>query len=173
MHISAPAIRSNSGIAARVVSRSRSTGSGADGRPSPRADSTGQKVTGAITWTLVPRVLQAVVSLVTSILIVRTLGEFDYGTLSVLRSLLIFAVVVLGLGLDRRSTVSSGASRHRSAPEGRGLLYRCLLLQSSLWAVTCLGLFLARSLLRPITRPTPTSSCWASSSLWPRWLRVR
>ncbi len=106
-------------------------------------------MTGAITWTLVPRVLQAAVSLVTSILIVRTLGEFDYGTLSVLRSLLIFAVVVLSLGL--------GQAINRFVPElrvtdrrreGRGLLYRCLLLQSSLWAFTCLVLVCFRGLLR-------------------------
>jgi O-antigen/teichoic acid export membrane protein len=105
----------------------------------PRPDSTGQKVTGAMSWALVPRVIQLAVSLFTSILIVRTLGQFDYGTLSVLRSILTFVVVVLGLGL--------GQAINRFIPElrvtdrrgqGRGLLYRCLLLQSALWALVCL-----------------------------------
>jgi O-antigen/teichoic acid export membrane protein len=123
-----------------------------DKREAPRPtrrDSTGQKVTGAMSWTLFPRVIQVVASLGTSVLIVRTLGEFDYGTLSVLRSLLIFAVVVLGLGL--------GQAINRFIPElrvtdrrheGRGLLYRCLLLQSALWVISCLVLLLLRGVLQ-------------------------
>ena len=102
-----------------------------------------------MSWTIVPRAIQVGVSLVTSVLIVRKLGQFDYGTLSVLRSLLVFAVVVLGLGL--------GQAINRFIPElrvtdrrheGRGLLYRCLLLQTALWVVACLGLFLLRGVLR-------------------------
>jgi O-antigen/teichoic acid export membrane protein len=121
-------------------------------RPAPpapsRPDSTGQKVTGAMLWTLVPRVLQVAVSLLTSILIVRKLGEFEYGTLSVLRSILIFAVVLLGLGM--------GQAINRFLPElrvtdrrrqGRGLLYRSLLLQSGLWAFACLLLLALRGVL--------------------------
>ena len=50
---------------------------------------------------VIPRAAQIVVSLGTSILIVRTLREFDYGTLSVLRTILILATVVLGLGLGQ------------------------------------------------------------------------
>jgi O-antigen/teichoic acid export membrane protein len=116
--------------------------------PAPPA-STGQKVTGAMSWILVPRAIQVAVSLVTSILIVRKLGRFDYGTLSVLRSLLCLAVVVLGLGL--------GQAINRFIPElrvtdrrheGRGLLYRCLLLQSAFWVVACLVLFLLRGVLQ-------------------------
>lgn len=121
---------------------------GPDASVPTRPDSTGQKVTGAMSWALIPRVIQLAVSLVTSILIVRTLGEFDYGTLSVLRSILTFVVVVLGLGL--------GQAINRFIPElrvtdrrgeGRGLLYRCLLLQSALWAITCLVLIALRTVL--------------------------
>ena len=129
------------GIAPRVVSPPPPKEDGPDAPVPVPPVSTSQKVTGAMSWTLIPRVVQMAVSLLTSILIVRTLGEFDYGTLSVLRSLLIFAVVVLGLGL--------GQAINRFIPElrvtdrrreGRGLLYRCLLLQSALWVVACLVL---------------------------------
>lgn len=122
---------------------------GPDAGTSAPPASTSQKVTGAMSWTLIPRVAQMAVSLLTSILIVRSLGQFDYGTLSVLRSLLIFAVVVLGLGL--------GQAINRFIPElrvtdrrheGRGLLYRCLLLQSALWVVACLVLLLLRGSLQ-------------------------
>ena len=115
--------------------------------PTPPS-SAGQKVAGAISWTIVPRFVQLVASVFTSIITVRTLREFDYGTLSVLRTILILAVVVLGLGL--------GQAINRCIPElrvtdrrdqGRRLLYRCLFLQSAVWVVTSLVLLGLRGIL--------------------------
>jgi O-antigen/teichoic acid export membrane protein len=111
--------------------------------------SAGQKVAGAIAWTVIPRAAQILVSFGTSILIVRTLREYDYGTLSVLRTILILTTVVLGLGL--------GQALNRYIPElrvtdrrdeGRRLLYRCLLLQVSAWFLTSVALLLLRGLLQ-------------------------
>jgi O-antigen/teichoic acid export membrane protein len=110
---------------------------------------TGEKVTGAISWTVVPRVIQIVGSIFTSILIVRSLGQFDYGTLSVLRSLLYGVVVIVGFGL--------GQGLNRFIPElratgrmdeGRSLLYRSLALQSAVWVVASLALLALRPFLR-------------------------
>jgi len=110
--------------------------------------SAGQKVSGAISWTVLPRFLQVAVSFGTSILIVRTLREFDYGTLSVVRTILFLAVVVLGLGL--------GQALNRFIPElrvtgrrdeGRRLLYRCLFLQSVAWVLASIVILALRGRL--------------------------
>jgi len=111
--------------------------------------STRDKVTSAIPWTIVPRVVQMAGSVFTSIYIVRTLGQFEYGTLSVVRSILVGVVVVGGFGL--------GPALNRFIPElrvteqsqlGRRLLYRSLYLQSAVWAVVSLVLLALRPLLR-------------------------
>lgn len=110
---------------------------------------TGQKVSGAIAWTLVPRVVQMAGGIFTSILIVRTLGEFDYGTLSVLRTVLIYIVVICGFGM--------GQALNRFVPElrivdmrrsGRLLLYRAILVQSGVWLLVCLMLLAAGPRIR-------------------------
>ena len=123
-------------------------------KPKHEPSSAGQKVAGAIGWTVVPRAAQILVSLGTSILIVRTLKEFDYGTLSVLRTILILVTVVLGLGLGQavnRFIPELRVTNRRD--EGRRLLYRSLLLQVSVWALTCLGLLALRA---PLDRAYPT-----------------
>jgi O-antigen/teichoic acid export membrane protein len=116
--------------------------------------STREKVTGALSWTLLPRVVQIVASIYTSILIVRSLGQFDYGTLSVLRTLLAIVVLICGFGL--------GQAINRFVPElrvteqwrvGRGLLYRSLLLQSVLWGTFSVLLLAFRGVL---LRQVPT-----------------
>jgi O-antigen/teichoic acid export membrane protein len=108
-----------------------------------------EKVTSAIAWTLVPRVVQMVGSVYTSILIVRSLGQFDYGTLSVIRSILFAVVVFAGLGL--------GPALNRFIPElratdqsrvGRRLLFRSLYIQGAVWALVTVVLLCLRPLLR-------------------------
>ncbi len=110
---------------------------------------TGQKVSGALAWTLIPRIVQMAGGLFTSILIVRTLGDFDYGTLSVLRTVLVFVVVVCGFGM--------GQALNRFVPElrvvdrrraGRLLLYRALLVQSGVWLAVCLLMMAAGPRIR-------------------------
>jgi O-antigen/teichoic acid export membrane protein len=105
-------------------------------------------VTSAIPWTIVPRIVQMVGSVYTSILIVRSLGQFDYGTLSVIRSILFGVVVVVGFGL--------GPALNRFIPElrvtdqrhlGRSLFYRALALQAFVWAAALFGLLAFRPLL--------------------------
>ncbi|MBK8231124.1 MAG: oligosaccharide flippase family protein [Candidatus Eisenbacteria bacterium] len=105
----------------------------------------GQQVSGALLWTIVPRAVQMVVSVFTSVYIVRALGGFDYGTLSVLRTFLALAGLVVGFGF--------GQALNRFIPElrvqgqhdeGRALLYRCLLVQSGIWVVVAGVLALLR-----------------------------
>ena len=60
------------------------------------AQSTREKMTGALAWTFVPRFVQTIVSVGTSMLIFRTLDEFDLGTLKVLQGVLSVVVILVG-----------------------------------------------------------------------------
>lgn len=129
----------------------RTPPSPADGHATPPSASAGQKVAGAISWTIVPRFVQLAASVFTSIITVRTLREFDYGTLSVLRTILILSVVVLGLGLGQALNRFIPELRVRDRrDEGRRLLYRSLFLQAAAWATACLALLALRGLLRDL-----------------------
>ncbi len=110
--------------------------------------STREKVTGAFAWTLLPRAVQLVVSIFTSILIVRSLGEFEYGTLSVLRTPLALVTLLAGLGLGQALNRFVPELRVQDrANEGRALLMRCLSMQTAVWAVTTVILLALRGYL--------------------------
>lgn len=112
------------------------------------APTTRDKVTGAIAWTLVPRAVQILGSVFTSILIVRSL-QYEYGVLSVLRTPLAFLVVLCSFGL--------GQALNRFVPElrvtgqgpaARALLWRSLWLQSAIWFLVSVVLLASRGFLR-------------------------
>lgn len=118
--------------------------------PVKAAPTTGEKVTGAISWIVLPRIVQLVLSLFTSVLVVRSLGRFDYGTLSVLRPLLFVATGLIGFGLGQAINRFIPELRVTGQARGaRSLLYRSLALQSVVWLALCL-IFLA---LRPVLVP--------------------
>lgn len=109
--------------------------------------STRDKLTGGLLWSLLPRAVQIVVSLYTSVLIVRSLGEFDYGTLSMLRTVLAVLVLLLSLGLGQALNRFVPELRIKGqGDEGRALLARVLLVQSLLWVVVSAATLAARPL---------------------------
>ncbi|HXV13735.1 MAG TPA: oligosaccharide flippase family protein [Candidatus Krumholzibacteria bacterium] len=59
---------------------------------------TSAKIGTAMAWTMLSRVGRMVLGIVTSAIVVRGLGEHDYGVLSVLRSVLMFVVLLAGVG---------------------------------------------------------------------------
>lgn len=59
---------------------------------------TSSKIGTAMAWTMLSRVGRMVLGIVTSAIVVRGLGEHDYGVLSVLRSVLMFVVLLAGVG---------------------------------------------------------------------------
>jgi O-antigen/teichoic acid export membrane protein len=59
---------------------------------------TSAKIGTAMAWTMLSRVGRMVLGIVTSAMVVRGLGEHDYGVLSVLRSVLMFVVLLAGVG---------------------------------------------------------------------------
>lgn len=101
-----------------------------------RAETTGDKVTGALYWTFVPRLVQTVLSIGTSVWIVRMLGNYEYGRLQVLQPILALVVIVLSAGLGQALNRFVPEIRVRGpSDQARSLLYRCLGLQSLLWLV--------------------------------------
>jgi O-antigen/teichoic acid export membrane protein len=65
-----------------------------------RADSTTttQRIGRAMAWTVASRAGRFALGFASSVMVVRGLGEYDYGVLSVVRSVLMFAVLLAGLG---------------------------------------------------------------------------
>lgn len=110
--------------------------------------STREKMAGGLIWTLLPRIVQMAVSVFTSILMVRSLGESDYGRLSILRTALSFAVLFISFGFGQALNrfVPELRVRHQEQ-EGRALLWRCLLVQSAIWIVLSGVLVLTRGAL--------------------------
>jgi len=62
------------------------------------AGATTQRIGRAMAWTVASRAGRFVLGLASSVIVVRGLGEHDYGVLSVVRSILMFAVLFAGLG---------------------------------------------------------------------------
>ncbi len=60
--------------------------------------STSAKIGTAMAWTMLSRVGRMLLGIVTSAIVVRGLGDHDYGVLSVLRSVLMFVVLLAGVG---------------------------------------------------------------------------
>ncbi len=82
-----------------------------------------------------------VVSIFTSAYIVRSLGESNYGTLSILRTFLALAGLLVGFGLGQALNRFIPELRVKGEnDEGRALLYRCLMLQTAVWCVVAAGL---------------------------------
>ncbi|MEZ4650789.1 MAG: oligosaccharide flippase family protein [Candidatus Eisenbacteria bacterium] len=111
--------------------------------------STRDKMTGALYWTFVPRLVQMFITIGTSVWVVKALGEFEFGRLQILQPILALLVIVLSAGL--------GQALNRFVPElrvkgpvdqARALLYRCLGLQSLLWVLAVGAVLLFRDALR-------------------------
>lgn len=110
--------------------------------------STREKLTGALYWTFVPRTVQLLVSLFTSILIVRTLSDFDFGTLKVLQGILSVFVLLISFGLGQALNRYVPELRVSARPgQSRALLYRCVALQSSIWLVLIAAMLLLQGSL--------------------------
>lgn len=113
--------------------------------PAQTPPSTRDKMTGALYWTFLPRFVQTFVTLGTSVIIFRTLGEFDAGRLKIVQAAITGIVIFFNFGLVQALNrfvpeirVSDGEDRSRA------LLFRCLGLQSGLWFFSVLALFLGR-----------------------------
>ncbi|UCG53483.1 MAG: polysaccharide biosynthesis protein [Candidatus Latescibacterota bacterium] len=95
-----------------------------------------QQVGRAVFWSVLARVGRFALGLASSIIVVRGLGEYDYGVLSLLRAVLTFVVIIAGVGLGQSLLkflpVLKVASDRRGA---RSLVRRVIFIQGAVWAL--------------------------------------
>lgn len=102
----------------------------------PRHDATVSAVGGAMGWSVVTRLLQFALSLIGSIIVVRSLGADRYGLLTVLRTALAFVTAICGLGLGQALLRYMPAVRARGDRELAGRLLRLVVVpQFVAWGV--------------------------------------
>ncbi len=103
------------------------------------------RVSGAVPWALVGKLVRFGSGILTSVIVVRALGADDYGILTLVRVTVAFLALPAGAGM--------GQALLRFLPElvvtrggrgGRRLLATGLLIQVAAWALLALGVLLSR-----------------------------
>jgi len=98
--------------------------------------STVRQVSTAMGWSVGAKVLRLALGVATSIVVVRGLGKYDYGVLSIVRTILTFLAYACGLGLGQALLRFMPELRVKRDPKGmRGLFAFVLLVQVLAWAV--------------------------------------
>ena len=112
------------------------------------SQSTRDKMTGALFWTFVPRIVQTVLTIGTSVWVVRMLGNYEYGRLQVLQPILTVIIIVISAGLGQALNRFVPELRVRGpVDQARALLYRCLAIQSLLWIAAVALILIFRGVL--------------------------
>lgn len=112
-----------------------------------RTDTPGttQRIGRAMAWTVASRAGRFALGFASSVIVVRGLGKDDYGVLSVVRSILMFAVLIAGLGTGQALLKFLPALRvGGSAAAARQLVRRVALVHVLTWAVLALGAWVFR-----------------------------
>jgi O-antigen/teichoic acid export membrane protein len=105
--------------------------------------STSHRIGTAMAWSVASRAGRFALGFASSILVVRGLGDHDYGVLSAVRSVLMFVVLLAGFGTGQTLLRFLPALRvARSGDMARRLLRRVALIHAIAWIVM-LGLSLA------------------------------
>jgi len=95
---------------------------------------TSHRIGRAMAWTVASRAGRFLIGLGTSVLVVRGLGERDYGVLSVVRSILMFAVLLAGLGTGQALLKFLPVLRvARAGDAARRLMQRVLAVHVATW----------------------------------------
>ncbi len=112
--------------------------------------STGSRIGSAVFWSVLAKSARFVLGLAGSVIVVRGLGKNDYGILSLIRTFLMFAVLIAGVGLGQALLKFLPHLRVRGSAGGaRKLVLEAVLLQTTAWVL----LLAACHLLQPfITR---------------------
>ncbi len=97
--------------------------------------STSQKIGVAMTWTMASRLGRMGLGILTSAIVVRGLGEHDYGVLSLLRSVLMFGVLLVGVGTGQAVLKFLPELRVARSPDAARRLVRGVFLAHTIaWA---------------------------------------
>ncbi|MFX0196113.1 MAG: oligosaccharide flippase family protein [Candidatus Hodarchaeota archaeon] len=124
------------------------------------------KLTSAMPWGVATRIIAALLGIPISIIVVRFLGEYNYGIYSILRIILGFLTIILGFGL--------GQAILRYLPEFnvkhqydniRVLILRTLMMHVFLWVLALFIFFLAGDVLDVWFRTHLKAYLWAGISI--------
>jgi O-antigen/teichoic acid export membrane protein len=97
------------------------------------------KIGTAMAWTMVSRAGRMVLGIVTSAMVVRGLGGHDYGVLSLLRSILMFVILLAGVGTGHALLKFLPALRVERAPRAARRLVRGVFATHALVWLAMLG----------------------------------
>ncbi len=99
-------------------------------------EGTTRRIGTAMAWSVLARGVRFVLGLATSVVVVRGLGEHDYGVLSVVRSVLMFVAVLAGVGSGQALLKFLPALRvGRSTEAARRLIRRAAWMHAAGWSV--------------------------------------
>ncbi|MFH0777905.1 MAG: oligosaccharide flippase family protein [Candidatus Eisenbacteria bacterium] len=112
--------------------------------PEPPA-STSRRVSVAMGWSVGAKLARVTIGIATSIVVVRSLGSYEYGVLSIVRTILTFLAFICGLGLGQALLRFMPEFRVKGDLKGmKGLFAFVLIVQLAAW-VLFLALFVSRA----------------------------
>jgi len=105
-----------------------------------------RQVGSAVFWSVFARSGRFVLSLVSSVIVVRGLGSYDYGVLSLVRTFLTFSAIIAGAGLGQALLKFLPALRvARDVRGARRLVRTVISVQIVVWILLLCGIYLTRS----------------------------
>lgn len=112
-----------------------------------------RQVGSAVFWSVFARSGRFVLSLVSSVIVVRGLGSYDYGVLSLVRTFLTFSAIIAGAGMGQSLLKFLPALRvMRDARGARRLVRTVVTTQIIVWVLLLSGVRFARPLWESIFR---------------------
>lgn len=118
-------------------------------------ESTSQRIGSAMAWSVGGRLGRFLLGFVSSVVVVRGLGDHDYGVLSAVRSVLMFVVLVAGFGTGQTLLRFLPALRvARAGTSARGLVRTVVFVHVIVWMLLlALSLFLKAPLEQLLKTP--------------------
>jgi O-antigen/teichoic acid export membrane protein len=106
---------------------------------------TTQQIGRAMVWSVTARAGRFVLGMASSVIVVRSLGDYDYGVLSVIRTLIMFVVILSAGGLGQAVLKFLPALRvSGTAVEARRLVARVVVFHALAWAAISIAVYLLR-----------------------------
>ncbi len=102
-----------------------------------------EQVGHAVFWSMLAKTARFVLGLASSIIVVRALGDYDYGVLSLVRAVLAFVMIIAGFGLGQSLLKFLPVFKVTHDRRGaRSLVWRVVVIQGVVWAALLAGCYL-------------------------------
>jgi O-antigen/teichoic acid export membrane protein len=112
-----------------------------------------RQVGSAVFWSVFARSGRFILSLVSSVIVVRGLGDYDYGVLSLVRTFLTFSALIAGAGLGQALLKFLPTLRvARDVMGARRLVRIVVTVQIVVWILLLAGIYLARPVWESVFR---------------------